>query len=412
MSIRRFVARKSSVASRRGACEAQATNPQETTMEHTHPEDEAYPDGHGRSATRPSEIPARGWKDVLWRVYQEIGDDRVLLVAAGVTFYLLLAFVPALAAFVSLYGFFADPATISEHMDMLQGLVPGGGMDIIEEQLKRLSEQGQTTLGVTSLISILISLWSANAGVKSLFEAMNVAYDEEEKRSFFKLNLVSLAFTIGTITVILLFLGAALVVPALLEGLGESAELLIRVGSMVALAILLTVALAALYRWGPSRERAKWRWITPGAVVTIIVTIAASALFSWYVANFGSYNATYGSLGTVVGFMTWIWITMIILIAGAELNSETEHQTARDSTTGPARPMGARGAVMADRVGKRYGSRESAARQRRDRAGTDTAAPRALPRSEGLSLRRMAVALPAALAMSWMGQRRSKKPRV
>ena len=137
----------------------------------------------GRNASRPSEIPASGWKDILWRVYHEIGDDRVTLVAAGVTFYILLAFVPALAALVSLYGFFTDPATISEHVALLQGVVPGGGMDIIEEQLKRLSEQGKTTLGVTSLVSIAIALWSANAGVKSLFEAMNVAYDEEEKRS-------------------------------------------------------------------------------------------------------------------------------------------------------------------------------------------------------------------------------------
>jgi membrane protein len=372
-------------------------------------EDATYSDGHGRNATEPSGIPPSGWKDVLWRVYREIGEDRVLLVAAGVTFYLLLAMVPALAAFVSLYGLFADPATISEHMGLLRGVVPGGGMEILEDQLQRLSEQGRTTLGLASLVSLAVALWSANAGVKSLFEAMNVAYDEVEKRSFFKLNLISLAFTVGTIASVVVLLGAAVLLPVVLEGLGESAELAIRIASIAALVFLLMVLLAALYRWGPSREEAKWRWITPGAVATIVVTLIASLLFSWYVANFGSYNATYGSLGTIVGFMTWIWITMIIVIAGAELNAEAEHQTARDTTTGPDRPMGTRGAVMADRVGERYGSAGSAAKRRPDgrRSSSDATPP--LRRPQRVSFGSVALALPVALALAWMEQRRRRR---
>jgi membrane protein len=198
--------------------------------------------------------------------------------------------------------------------------------------------------------------------------------------------------------------------PALLDGLGQWGELLIRIVSIAALAFLLITALAALYRWGPSREDAKWRWITPGAVLTIVVTIIASALFSWYVANFGSYNATYGSLGTVVGFMTWIWITMIILIVGAELNAEAEHQTARDSTTGREKPMGTRGAKMADRVGKPHGSGRSRGSRRRyndDSARGESRSPRRS--EEGLSLGRLAIALPVALTLGWLGQRRRNK---
>jgi membrane protein len=367
-------------------------------------------DGRGRSATRPSDVPSPGWKDVFWRVYQKVGDDRVLLIAAGVTFYLLLAFVPALAALVSLYGFFADPATISGHLSALRGVVPGGGMQILEDQLTRLSEQGQTTLGLTSAISIAISLWSANAGVKSLFEAMNIAYDEEEKRPFLKLNLVSLAFTIGAIVSILVMVGIAVFLPWLLDGLGETGALVIRVLSIAALAVLLMLLLAALYRWGPSREDAEWRWITPGAVLTVVVTAIASALFTWYVANFGSYNATYGSLGAVVGFMVWIWITMIILIVGAEINAETEHQTARDTTTGPAQPMGSRGAVMADGVGPRYGSTGALQGQRRGRRASDR--DERPQRSERLSLGQIALALPIALAMNWLEQRRRGKANV
>lgn len=397
-------------------------------------------DERGRRSTKPTDIPAAGWKDILWRVYQEIGDDRVTLVAAGVTFYLLLAFVPGLTALVSIYGFFADPATISSHLGMMEGIIPGGGMQILRDQLSRLAEQGQTALGFASLISIAIALWSANAGVKSLFEAMNVAYDEEEKRSFIKLNLVSLAFTLTGIAAVLLFLGLVVALPMALEilGFGEGAKWLVRIASFVAIFALLIVALACLYRWGPSREEAEWRWITPGAILTIVVTLIVSVLFSWYVANFGSYNATYGSLGALIGFMTWIWITMIILIVGGELNAEVEHQTARDTTTGPSAPMGRRGAVMADRLGKRYGSGDasehepvgggqgatgSPAQQVRGRArmgagpsrryGSGDASEHSRQagspqpgRPAQWSLARLAIAAPVALMLAWLRRRR------
>ena len=193
--------------------------------------------------------------------------------------------------------------------------------------------------------------------MKALFEAMNVAYNEEEKRGFVRLTLMTLGFTLAALVAILLLVGVGVVLPIVLQlvGVGTGAQWAARIGGIAVAFLLMVGGLAALYRWGPSRASAKWRWITPGAMVAIVVIAVASLLFTWYVASFGSYNATYGSLGALFGLMTWLWICTIIVIAGAELNSETEHQTARDTTTGPPRPMGRRGAFMADTIGEPYG---------------------------------------------------------
>lgn len=365
--------------------------------------------GQGRHAERPREIPVAGWKSILWRVYEEMSDDRVTLVAAGVTYYLLLAMVPGLAAFVSLYGLFADPSTVSDHLAQLRAFIPGGGMDVLESQLKRLASKGDTTLGLSLVISLAISLWSANAGVKSLFEAMNVAYDERESRSFIKLNIISLGFTLCLIVAALLMIGLAVVLPILLGylGLGKGLEWLISGLSLLLMIVVLSLGIAALYRWGPDRANAKWRWITPGAILTLVVTAIVSLLFSWYTANFGSYDATYGSLGAMIGFMTWIWLTMIILIVGGEVNSEMEHQTARDTTTGQPQPLGQRGAAMADRVAG--GPSGADAASRRHAAGArGEESPEARRRREGLSVGKLAVALPAALLLTFL-ERRSKR---
>ncbi|MEC5289723.1 YihY/virulence factor BrkB family protein [Aurantimonas sp. C2-6-R+9] len=365
--------------------------------------------GRGRHADRPGEIPAAGWKRILWRVYEEMGDDRVTLVAAGVTYYLLLAIVPGLAAFVSLYGLFADPATVSDHLAQLRAFIPGGGMDVLETQLKRLASKGDTTLGLSLVISFAVSLWSANAGVKSLFEAMNVAYDERESRSFFKLNAISLSFTLSLIVVSLLMIGLAVVLPVLLGylGLGTGLEWLISGLSLLLMIVVFSLGLAALYRWGPDRANAKWRWITPGAILTLVVTTIVSLLFSWYAANFGSYDATYGSLGALIGFMTWIWLTMIILIVGGELNSEMEHQTARDTTTGAPQPLGQRGAAMADRVAGKSSDANVSDRGRTPMTREEESAE-SKRRREGLSVGKLAVALPAALLLTYL-KRRSER---
>jgi membrane protein len=313
--------------------------------------------GRGRSAETPSQIPARGWKDILLRVYHGISENRILLVAAGVTFYSLLAIFPGIAALISTYGLFADPATVASHLDTIASVAPGGAVDVLREQMTRLASQGGTTLGVSFVVSLAISLWTANSGVKAIFDALNIVYGEEEKRSFLKLNAVTLLVTLGIVVFILLTLAAVVALPVALTyiPLPAATALVVRIGRWPILFALVTVALAVLYKFGPSRTEPQWRWITWGSVSAAVVWLAASALFSWYVASFGSYNKTYGSLGAIIGFMTWIWISIIVVLVGAKLNAEMEHQTVRESTTGQPKPLGRRGARMADTVGASQG---------------------------------------------------------
>ena len=310
--------------------------------------------GRGRSAETPSQIPARGWKDILLRVYRSINESRILLVAAGVTFYALLAIFPGIAALISVYGLFADPASVTSHLDTIANIAPGGAIDVLRDQTTRFASQGGTILGVSFLGSLAISLWTANSGIKAIFDALNIVYDEEEKRGFLKLNAVTLLFTAGVVALILLSLGAVVALPVILNylPLPDVTAVLIQFGRWPILFVLVILALQVLYRYGPSRAEPRWRWVSCGSVAAAIVWLAASVLFSWYVANFGSYNKTYGSLGAIIGFMTWIWISIIVVLVGAKLNAEMEHQTARDTTTtGRPKPLGARGAQMADTVG-------------------------------------------------------------
>lgn len=308
--------------------------------------------GPGRNAERPSELSARAWWAILKRVYFESQRDRVMLIAAGATFYLLLALFPALAAFVSLYGFVADPRTVAEHVAFLGGLLPQGGLELIETQLDALAAQDPEGLSIGFAAGLAVALWSANSGVKTLFEAMNIAYEEYEKRGFIRLNLTSGMFTLGAIVIAALLLLTVGLVPAALAflRLDAWADLLIRLGRWPLLLVFIVTGISLLYRFGPSREPAKWRWLSWGAVLATVVWIACSIGFSWYLQNFADYNATYGSLGAVIGFMIWTWLSVIILIIGAELNAEMEHQTARDTTTGEPMPLGERGAYVADNV--------------------------------------------------------------
>lgn len=309
--------------------------------------------GRGRLASTPSEIPARGWKDILLRVWQNIGEHRVVALAAGMTFYTLLAIFPGIAALVAIYGLFADPTTIGGHLESLSGVLPGGAIEVVRDQLTRVSSQPGGTLGLAFIIGLAVSLWSANAAMKSLFDTLNVVYAEKEDRSFARLNAISLAFTAGGIALVLLALGATIALPPALEhlGLSHATELIARVGRWPALFVIITLALAFIYRYGPSRNKPRWRWITWGSAFAALAWLAASILFSWYAQNFGSYNKTYGSLGAVIGFMTWIWLSAIVILIGAELDAEMEHQTMRDTTSGPPKPQGSRRATMADTVG-------------------------------------------------------------
>ena len=314
---------------------------------------EADQPGRGRLAEHPVEIPPRGWWDIARRVYDEIFEDRILAVAAGVAFYGLLALVPAIGAFVALYGLVADPATIGSHISALAGVLPGGAIDIMHDQVRHLTSKGSTTLSVAFFTGLGISLWSSNAGMKAMFDALNVAYQEREKRNIVMLNIWSLGFTFATLVFLGVAMSAIVVIPVLLNffGLGSSTEWVMWAGRWPALFLLTLAALTILYRYGPSRRRAQWIWLSPGAVFGAVGWLAVSMLFSWYVANFGSYNETYGSLGAVIGFMTWIWISSTIVLLGGEINAELEHQTGRDTTTGAPLPMGHRRARMADTVG-------------------------------------------------------------
>jgi membrane protein len=308
----------------------------------------------GRAADTPAEIPARGLKDVFWRVFSAVTEDRVTLIAAGVTYYLLLALFPAASVLVSIYGFLADPATIAERIASLSSVMPADALNIFLDQVRALASERGATLSIGLIGGLALAIWSANNGIKALFEAMNVAYGENEKRSILWLNVASLIFTLGAFVIAVVILFAMGVVPAVLNylWLDRWAELIIRFARWPIMMVFVGIGIMALYRFGPSREPAKVRWLTWGAAFSTVLWFAASLGVSYYLSNIADYNATYGTLGALIGFMVWTWISAIIVIVGAEINAELEHQTAKDSTTGRPKPMGKRGAYMADTLGR------------------------------------------------------------
>jgi membrane protein len=232
-------------------------------------------------------------------------------------------------------------------------MLPEGSFQIVQDQISRVLDKGNTALGATFLFGLALAIWSANAGVKSVIDALNVVYEEREKRGFVALNLLSLAFTTGGIAALLLMVGAVVALPLALDHLGLAPEsrIIVALARWPLLFVVLVGALGILYRFGPSRRPARWQWLSVGAVTAAVLWIAGSALLSWYLSNFADYSATYGSLGAAIGLMMWLWMSAIIVLCGAELNSEIEHQTARDTTVGRPKPPGLRGAVMADTLG-------------------------------------------------------------
>ncbi|OMQ31061.1 ribonuclease [Ensifer sp. 1H6] len=311
-------------------------------------------DPRGRDAKSPGQIPAEGLWDVAWRVYVSFTEDRVAMIAAGVTYYLLLAIFPALGIFVSLYAIAADPADISRQIEFLVYVVPSAALRLILDQLGTLASQRPGTAGLGLLVSSSVALWSAHNGIAAIFEAMNIAYGENEKRGFLHRTGLAMVFTVSGMIASILAILAVAVLPAWLGfiGLEHWAELLVYIARWPLLLLLFTGGAAMLYRFGPSREPAKSRWFTWGAAFTTFMWLVTSVLFSFYLDHFANYNATYGTLGAFVGFMVWVWISVIILILGAEINAELEHQTMCDSTTGSPLPMGDRGAYVADTLGE------------------------------------------------------------
>jgi membrane protein len=270
--------------------------------------------------------PLLAWWNRVTRLYARINQHRVMLVAAGVTYYLLLALAPSLTVFVSLYGLFNDRTTVNAHVNLLVGILPSGGVDIIKDQLLRLTSAPPNALSLALIGSLVLALWSASAGINALFQAMNIAYEEDERRNFFVVTGLALLFTIGAAFAAIITLSVVIVLPLVFEFfyLPKEFEWLVTAVSYGALIAVLGTGLALLYRWGPSRHQGKWHWMTPGTVLTLFATAAISVVFSWYAGHVGNYNASYGSLGAIVGMMTWIWLTVIVVIVGAELNAEAE----------------------------------------------------------------------------------------
>jgi membrane protein len=297
--------------------------------------------GDKRPVGSPFAIPRAVWKDILWRTYQRSNDDRLLATAAGVVFFGLLAVFPAITALVSSYGLFADASTIGANLQKLALMLPEGSFQIVQDQIARVLDKGGAALGWTFLFGLALAIWSANAGVKAVIDALNVAYEVPEKRGFIRLNLLSLAFTIGGIAALLVMVSAVVAFPLALDHLGlpPAIRVIVTLARWPLLFVILLIALGILYRFGPSRGQPQWKWLVIGTLAAALLWIAGSAALSWYLSNFGNYNATYGSLGAAIGLMMWMWMSAIVVLFGAELNSEIERQAAINAPLSTPRPQ-------------------------------------------------------------------------
>lgn len=306
----------------------------------------------GVDADRPSQIPAAGWKQILRRSFRETREDNILLLSAGVAFFAFLALFPGLIAGMTLYGLVADPAQVQEQVASLSRALPAESAQLLQDQAREATERSDEALGVRLLISLLIALLSASGGVSNLIKAVNIAYDEPETRSFVARRAAALLLTVCAVVFLVVAVGVITVVPVVTDRLGLDAagRFLVqglRWGGLVAFVL---VALGVVYRYAPDRDNAKVRWIGLGSVVATVLWALGSAMFSLYVSTFGRYGETYGAVAGVVVLQLWLFLTAFIVLLGAEINSEMEHQTARDTTQGPPEPMGQRGAVKADTV--------------------------------------------------------------
>ncbi len=309
----------------------------------------------GREATAPWRIPLLGWKDIVWRTYRAWQKHRLPSVAGGVAFFLLLAIFPALAAFVSIYGLFSDVESVTRELERLAVIFPREAVGLIGDELITLSGRPHTTLGAAFALSVLASVWSANAGMKSLFDGLNVAYGETEKRPYLRRTLITYAATLGALALLTVTTSLTVAAPAVLHALGfHGLRLWWAPLRWLILYLVAAQAFTLAYRVGPSREPARWRWVYCGGAAAALIWLIGCIAFSLYIDSFTRLGATYGSLGAVIALMLWLWFTMMVVLIGAELSAQIEHQTALDTTTGEPLPLGARGAAMADEVGKPF----------------------------------------------------------
>lgn len=308
--------------------------------------------GRGRAAETPAELPAKGWRDILLRTKREISADNLSVVAAGVAFYAFLAVVPSLAAVIAIYGLVSDPAQVGHQVEQLARVLPGEVTPLLQQQMTRIASHTQAA-SWSAIVGFLLAVYSSANATKALITGLNIAYGDRESRSFLRLTGVAFVLTIGGILGAVLAIGLVAVLPAVLQHLQipQSAELWVNWLRWPLLVGSFMFGLAVMYRFGPSRHDAKWKWVSWGAAVAGVLWLAASGAFSLYVAKFGSYDKTYGSLGAVIVFLMWLYLSAFVVLLGAELNSEMERQTAKDTTRGPPKPMGRRHAHSADTLG-------------------------------------------------------------
>lgn len=304
----------------------------------------------GDDARSPGEVSSRGWKQILFRVKDEIAADHISVVAAGVAFYGLLSVFPAIAALISIAGLVFDPAQIASQLQTVVAMLPEDAASILQDQVDKVAGGDQTGTGIVAVFGLLITLYGAMKGVMTLIEGLNIAYDEQERRGTVRLYLTAFLITLCLILGLIVGLGLVVLLPSLaaLGHLPEPAATAVGWLKWPVMAVLVMLALAGIYRFAPSRADPKWRWVSVGAVAATVLWILGTVAFSIYVRNFGSYTETYGAIGGVIILLTWLWLSAFVVLAGAELNAETEQQTPRDTTTGAPLPMGARDAVKAD----------------------------------------------------------------
>lgn len=311
--------------------------------------------GRGRAAWRPGGLPPAAWRDILIRVHRRIGRDYVSLMAAGVAFFGVLSLFPALATLAALAGLLYDPGIVERQIAGLGGVAPSQPVEVIRDQAARLADRQTGTLGLTALVSLAISFFFGSRGVDNLIDGINMAHGETESRHLVWRNVVSLGLTAVLMLLALLALGLTVIVPSLAEwvGLGDRTDLIVTWGRWPLIVLVVLTGLGLLYRYAPARRPPRWSWVTPGAVIATTVWFGGSLLFSYLVRNFGAYEPTFGAIAGVVILLLWMWVSSFIVLLGAQLNAEMEHQTRRDTTRGDVRPMGRRGAYMADTLGRR-----------------------------------------------------------
>ncbi|GAA3171695.1 YihY/virulence factor BrkB family protein [Blastococcus jejuensis] len=337
-------------AARRAAAAKAAAAPRTADPDAPPPGSPSPAELPGLHAEKPTEIPWRGWKQIVKRAWAENKADNMPIIAGGVAFFGFLSIFPALIAMISIYGLVASPDTVAQQVEDLSAQLPDDAAQLIGDQLKAIVDNSGSALSISLVVSILAALWSASGGVGNVITAVNLAYDEVEARNFVKLKLTSLALTLGAIVFVLITFGLVAVVPAVLDALplGIVGTILAQVARWVLLLAVFAGALAILYRVAPDRDAPRFSWVSLGAVVVTVVWALVSVGFALYVDNFGSYDKTYGAIAGVIVLMLWLYLTCYLVLLGAEINSEAEHQTAHDTTTGEPQPMGSRDATMAD----------------------------------------------------------------